>query len=148
MVTGEPIVILLVEDDPSHAEIVKRNLESSRIGNRIIHIQDGQAALDYFFRETETRDPADHPWPHLILLDLRLPKVDGLDVLEKLRTHPETSGIPVVILTTSDAESDIARAYKYNANSYLVKPIDFSKFVDLLKTFDFYWLIWNQFPKR
>jgi DNA-binding response OmpR family regulator len=148
MISGEPIVILLVEDDPSHAEIVRRNLESSRIGNRIIHIQDGQAALDYFFRDRETRDPSDFPWPHLILLDLRLPKVDGLDVLEKLRTNPETSGIPVVILTTSDAESDIARAYKYNANSYLVKPIDFSRFVDLLKTFDFYWLIWNQFPKR
>ena len=148
ILNGDPITILLVEDDPAHAEIVRRNLKSSRIANNLIHLEDGQAALDYFF-DRDTRRISEHiTWPHLILLDLRLPKVDGLEVLEELRNNEMTSRIPVVVLTTSSAEIDIAKAYKYHANSYLVKPVDFSKFVELMETFDYYWLIWNQFPKK
>lgn len=146
MLKGEPIIILLVEDDPAHAEIVRRNLEVSRVANRIVHVFDGQAALDYFFSD-ETGKP--HPIierPHLILLDLRLPKVDGLEVLRKLKENSDTRNIPVVVLTTSLAEVDLAKAYEFHANSYLVKPVDFSKFIELMEAFGYYWFVWNQFP--
>ena len=143
---GEALVILYVEDDMAHAEISKRNFEKSRILNKIIHVTDGQQALDYIFRQGEYANPENSPRPHLILLDLRLPKVDGLEVLEIVRSNDEFKTIPVVILTTSNAESDIARAYDNSVNSYLVKPLDFTKFSDLLDTFGFYWLAWNKYP--
>jgi len=128
--TGEPITILLVEDDLAHAEIVKRNLESSRIANKLVHVRDGQEALEYLQRDTEQDVHRDRPG--LILLDLRLPKVDGLEVLKAVKHDPELSTIPVVVLTTSATEADVARAYEYRANSYLVKPVDFPKFVELM----------------
>lgn len=143
---GEPIAILLVEDDPAHAEIVRRNFEDSRLANRLIHVEDGQAALDYLSRQGEFSDPARSPRPGLILLDLRLPKVDGLEVLQTIKSNPNLSRIPVVILTTSAAESDKTRAYDNHANSFLVKPVDFSQFVALMETLGYYWLAWNQYP--
>lgn len=144
---GEPITILLVEDDPAHAEIVRRNLESSRIGNRLVHVSDGQAALDYLYCRGTFSDPLLAPKPGLILLDLRLPKVDGLEVLKTVKADDALNQIPVVILTTSSAESDVARAYDCHANSYLVKPVDFTQFVELMEVLGYYWLVWNQFPK-
>lgn len=144
---GEPITILLVEDDPAHAEIVRRNLESSRIGNRLVHVSDGQAALDYLYCRGTFSDPLLAPRPGLILLDLRLPKVDGLEVLKTVKADDALNQIPVVILTTSSAESDVARAYDCHANSYLVKPVDFTQFVELMEVLGYYWLVWNQFPK-
>jgi CheY-like chemotaxis protein len=146
MIKGEPIIILLVEDDPAHAEIVRRNLEQSRVANKIIHVSDGQDALDYFFDSTAGQTRCVVERPHLILLDLRLPKVDGLEVLQQLKTNSDTRNIPVVVLTTSQAEIDLAKAYEYHANSYLVKPVDFSKFMELMEAFGYYWFVWNQFP--
>jgi CheY-like chemotaxis protein len=143
---GEPIVILMVEDDPAHAEIVRRNFERSRIANRLVHVSDGQAALDYLFRRDAFSDPLQAPRPGLILLDLRLPKVDGLEVLKTIKGDADLSQIPVVILTTSAAESDVARAYDSHANSYLVKPVDFGQFVELMEVLGYYWLVWNQNP--
>jgi CheY-like chemotaxis protein len=143
---GEPIVILLVEDDPAHAEIVKRNFEGFRLANRLMHVTDGQAALDYLYRREEFRDPNQSPRPGLILLDLRLPKVDGLEVLKTIKSDPDLSSIPVVILTTSAAEADVVRAYDNHANSYLVKPVDFRQFVSLMDALGYYWLAWNEFP--
>jgi len=143
---GEPLIILYVEDDFAHAEIAKRNLQNNRILNTIIHVDDGQKALDYLFHQGEYENIEASPRPHIILLDLRLPKVDGLEVLEKVRTNDDLKTIPVVILTTSGAESDVEKAYKFNVNSYLVKPLDFDKFSELLQTFGFYWLAWNQYP--
>lgn len=143
---GKPIDILLVEDDPAHAEIVRRNLETSRIANRLWHVADGQMALDYLYRRGEFSDPATSPRPGLVLLDLRLPKVDGLEVLRIVKTDPDLTRIPVVVLTTSSAEADMARAYDSHANSYLVKPVDFSRFVDLMESLGYYWLVWNQSP--
>lgn len=143
---GEPIIILLVEDDPAHAEIVRRNLESSRIANQLRHVTDGQMALDYLYRRAEFSDPATSPRPGIILLDLRLPKVDGLEVLQTIKADTELARIPVVVLTTSAAEADMARAYDCHANSYLVKPVDFSRFVDLMDSVGYYWLVWNQQP--
>jgi CheY-like chemotaxis protein len=145
METGEPLIILFIEDDPAHADITMRNFEKNRMMNRVIHLWDGQQALDYLFRQGAYTDPESSPVPHLILLDLRLPKVDGLEVLEKIRTVDCLRHIPAVILTTSEAEVDISRAYDLNVNSYLVKPIDFDKFSKLIETFGFYWMVWNKY---
>ena len=142
---GEPITILLVEDDLAHAEIVRRNFEKSRIANRLIHVSDGQAALDYLYGREAFSDPLQAPRPGLVLLDLRLPKIDGLEVLRTIKADTVLSQIPVVILTTSAAESDVARAYDSHAN--LVKPVDFSQFVELMEVLGYYWLVWNQHPK-
>ena len=147
MIEGEPINILLVEDDDAHAEIVKRNFEASHVANKLIRVADGQAALDYLYRQNEFSDPAKSPQPGIILLDLRLPKVDGLEVLKLIKEDPDLARIPVVILTTSKAEIDMVKAYDAHANSFLVKPVDFAQFSILMETFGFYWLVWNQRPK-
>ena len=144
--SGEPITILLVEDNIDHAELVIRGLETNRVCNRIIHVEDGESALDYMFQRGRFSAPGAAPRPHLVLLDLRLPRVDGLEVLKTLKSDDETKRVPVVILTTSDAESDMARAYRCQANSYLVKPVDLRNFTALMETFGYYWLAWNKFP--
>lgn len=143
---GEPIVILLVEDDLAHAEIVSRNFEDFRLANRLLHVADGQAALDYLYRREEFSNPALSPRPGLILLDLRLPKIDGLEVLKIIKSDPNLAAIPVVILTTSSSEKDLVKAYDNHANSYLVKPVDLPQFLDLMKTLGCYWLAWNEYP--
>jgi len=147
MVKGEPITILLVEDDMAHAEIVHRNLEDFRVANKIVHVTDGQAALDYLFQRNGFADTAAHPRPSLILLDLRLPKVDGIEVLRSIKSDEKLRLIPVVVLTTSEAEADMVNAYGFGAGSYLVKPVDFDKFNQLLETFGYYWLAWNRYPE-
>jgi len=146
MVQGEPIIILLVEDDPAHAEIVRRNLREFRVANRIVHVEDGQAALDYLFHQGAYAGAQPSPRPNLILLDLRLPKVDGLEVLRQIKADDDLKRIPTVVLTTSDAESDMVNAYTHGAGSYLVKPVNFDKFAGLMEAFGFYWLAWNRFP--
>jgi CheY-like chemotaxis protein len=143
---GRPVTILLVEDDPAHAEIVRRNLEDCRVANRVIHVTDGQAALDYLFRMGGQAQADAPPRPDVVLLDLRLPKVDGLDVLRAMKGDPELRRIPVVVLTTSAAEQDILRAYDNQASSYLVKPVDFEKLRQMMATFGYYWLAWNEYP--
>lgn len=145
---GEPIVILLVEDDEAHAEIVRRSFSDYRLANTLIQVSDGQAALDYLNRQNGFSDPASSPRPGIILLDLRLPKVDGLEVLKSIKTNPEFLQIPVVILTTSSAEMDKVKAYAAHANSYLVKPVDFTQFTELMTAFGYYWVAWNQYPKQ
>lgn len=144
--TVRPIVILLAEDDPAHAEIVRRNMEKSRIANRLEHVADGQIALDYLYRRGEFSDPARAPRPGLILLDLRMPRIDGLEVLKTIKSDPDLARIPVVVLTTSSAEADMAKAYDHHANSYLVKPVDFSMFVSLMEVLGYYWLVCNKTP--
>jgi CheY-like chemotaxis protein len=143
----DAVVILLVEDNPAHAELIRRNFETLRIANRLYHVTDGEAALAYLFRQGSYADPEQSPRPHLILLDLRLPRIDGLEVLKKIKTSEELRPIPVVILTTSEAEQDVARAYQHYANSYLVKPIDFARFTELMEELGFYWLAWNYDPQ-
>lgn len=143
---GEAVVILLVEDDPAHAEIVVRNLEGFRVANRLIHVDDGQKALDFLYCRGDFAGPEPAPRPGLILLDLRLPKVDGLEVLETIKGDPELCQIPVVVLTTSAAETDMIRAYQNHANSYLVKPVNFPEFVEMMKAIGYYWLAWNEYP--
>jgi len=146
--SGEPVIILLVEDDPAHAEIVRRNFVNFRMANRpvqLVHVADGQEALDYLFSRGKFHNPGQSPRPNLILLDLRLPKVDGLEVLKIVKADADLASIPVVVLTTSSAEADVAKAYESHANSYLVKPMDFSQFNKLMDVLGFYWLVWNQY---
>ena len=143
---GEPLTILLVEDNPDHAELVMRNMEDFQVANTIIHVEDGEAALDYLHARGRYADLQQFPTPHLMLLDLRLPKVDGLEVLKEVKTTPRLKAMPVVILTTSDAERDMAQAYEHHANSYVTKPVNFTEFSRLLRDLGFYWLAWNKRP--
>lgn len=145
-IKGKPVAVLLVEDNMAHAELVTRSFEEHRIANRIYHVTDGEEALDYLFRRGDYADPVLSPRPHVILLDLRLPKIDGLEVLKEIKSTQELHKIPTVIFTTSNIEVDVARAYAYHANSYLVKPIDYEKFHRLLNELGFYWLAWNHYP--
>ena len=145
-VNGDPFTILLVEDNPAHAELVIRSFEDHRVANTIVHLTDGEAALEYLFQRGSYANEHESPRPHVILLDLRLPRVDGLDVLKAIKSTDDLRSIPVVILTTSEAERDAARAYEQHANSFVVKPLDFARFTDLMKELGFYWLGWNYFP--
>ena len=147
MVPGSAVEILLVEDNEAHAKIVQRGLKNHRIANRLHHVADGKAALDYVFRRGEYSDPATSPRPHVILLDLRLPKVDGLEVLKAIKESEETRRIPVVVLTTSEAEQDVVTAYDNHANAYLTKPVDFEKFAKQMNDLGFFWLCWNVNPE-
>jgi len=146
-VHGDPLTILLVEDNLPHAELVKRGLETHEIANKIYHVSDGEAALAYLWRQGVYADPAMSPRPHVVLLDLRLPKVSGLDVLREIKTSNDLRTIPVVILTTSTAEQDVISAYAQHANSYLVKPVGFAAFARLMHDLGLYWLLRNHYPR-
>jgi CheY-like chemotaxis protein len=143
---GEPLHILLVEDNEDHAELVIRGMRDQQVANKIHHVVDGEQALDYLFMRGAYVDPQKNPRPNVILLDLRLPRIDGLEVLKIIKTTPSLLRIPVVILTSSDAENDIAKSYEYHANSYVIKPLDFQTFTKLMKDLGFYWLGWNAKP--
>ncbi|NLP01454.1 MAG: response regulator [Fibrobacter sp.] len=142
----EESVILLVEDNESHAILAIRGLSQYHKKPRIVHVSDGESALDYLLGRGEYSRPRSNPRPRLVLLDLRLPKIDGLDVLKEMKSSEDLRVIPVVILTSSMAEPDIVRSYYYNANSYLVKPLDFEEFRKEMLCVANYWLNWNINP--
>jgi two-component system response regulator len=146
MPTEQNNTILLVEDNPAHAEIVIRSFQDHHITNRIVHVLDGEAALDYLLHRGQFTEAANNPRPRMILLDLRLPKISGLQLLHEIKAHESLFSIPVVILTTSEAEQDLALAYAAHVNSYLVKPVDFAKFSQLIDDLGLYWLDWNRQP--
>ncbi len=143
---SKPLHVLLVEDNPNHAELVGFALDDQQVVNAVHHVSDGQEAIDYLFQRGDYAEPDKSPRPHLILLDLRLPKVDGMEVLKEIKTShdQELRRIPIVVLTSSDAEKDTAAAYDYQANSYVVKPVDFAKFQRLISDLIYYWLVWNR----
>ena len=147
-VSGQSLLILLVEDNPAHAELVKRSFQEHPVDYQIIHLPDGEEALEYLFQRGDYADKRKHPRPHIILLDLRLPCLDGLDVLRQIKTADEEAlrQIPVVILTTSEAEQDLAQAYDRRANSYVIKPLDFEGFTALMDILGSYWRQWNYYP--
>lgn len=136
--------VLLVEDNSAHAELVTRWLEDHKFAGEVFRVSDGEAALDYVFRRGQFSDSKTSPRPRLILLDLRIPKIDGLEVLRQIKASTELANIPVIILTTSAAEGDLAKAYEHHVNSYVVKPMDYDKFEDLMDNIGYYWLSLNQ----
>ena len=144
MRSDEELIILLVEDNAAHAEIIRRSFEDQDVPSRIYHVTDGEAALDYLFRRKDYADEAASPRPHVVLLDLRLPKVDGLDVLKVIKSTNLLRTIPVIVLTSSEAEGDVAGAYDNHANSYLVKPANYENFVELMGQIGLYWSRWNR----
>ncbi len=143
---AEESVILLVEDNESHAVLTTRGLSQLEQKIKIVHVTDGESAIDYLLGRGKYSIPGSNPRPRLVLLDLRLPKIDGLDVLKEVKSSEDLRAIPVVILTSSMAEPDIVRSYYYNANSYLVKPIDFDEFRREMSCVADYWLNWNINP--
>jgi CheY-like chemotaxis protein len=141
------INILLVEDNPDDVELTIMALQKNNIVNPVKVVRDGQEALDYLFRKGKYAE-FDHPLPNLIFLDLKLPKVDGIEVLHKIKADRKLKLIPVVVLTSSKEESDVLRSYDLGVNSYIRKPVDFDQFVDTVKQIGFYWLLINeQAPK-
>lgn len=135
--------ILLVEDNPNDRLLMERAFNKSKLGNSLVTVRDGQEALDYLFG---TADSGPQPLPVLVLLDLKLPKVDGLEVLERIRSHARTEMLPVVILTSSREQDDLVNSYKLHVNSYVRKPVDFNEFVDTVQKLGLYWLILNESP--
>ncbi|HWI19346.1 MAG TPA: response regulator [Vicinamibacterales bacterium] len=141
-----PRTILLVEDNPDDEELTLRALARNNIGNQVVVVRDGQEAVDWLEGKGAhaSRDP--HDVPALVLLDLKLPKIDGLEVLRRLRSNPQTAIVPVVILTSSKEDRDRANGYLGGANSYVQKPVDFSSFVDAVRQLGMYWLMLNEPP--
>ena len=144
---NEPLLVMLVEDNPDHAELVVRSFDNHPIANQIMLMSDGEAALDYLLRRGKYADPSQSPRPHMILLDLRLPRVDGLEVLKAIKESTALRPIPVIVLTTSDADNDVMQAYLHYANSYVVKPVGYDQLVKLMKDLGSFWLGWNIAPR-
>lgn len=140
------IEILLVEDNPNDAELTIRALKKSNLANNIVHVIDGEEALNFIFCREQYSNRNNPCLPKVILLDLKLPKVDGLEVLKELKSNELTKTIPVVMLTSSKEERDIIESYKLGVNSYIAKPVDFDQFVEAIKNLGLYWLLLNQSP--
>lgn len=137
----DPAPILLVEDNPADVELALRAFRRRKLANPITVVRDGEEALDYMHRRGAFADGA--PVPGVVLLDLRIPKVDGLEVLRELKQHPVYRHVPVVVLTTSGEHRDVKRSYEMGAASYIVKPVEFDKFQDVVERIDLYWIVTN-----
>lgn len=140
------VEILLVEDNPEDVEITVRAFKKRNLKNKIHVVEDGEEALDYIFATGAYHERDINHRPKVILLDLKLPKVDGLEVLRRIRADERTKQIPVVVLTSSQEERDIVESYKLGVNSYIVKPVDFVKFLETVSELGFYWLLLNKSP--
>jgi CheY-like chemotaxis protein len=139
-------IILLVEDNPSDVGLTRRAFEKHRIFNELVVVEDGQEALDYLFGRGVYAGRDIKVLPTVVLLDLKLPKVNGLEVLKIIRNHDLTRRLPVVILTSSREEEDVAMSYDLGANSYIRKPVDFQQFAEAVRTLNLYWLVLNEPP--
>lgn len=135
------VEILLVEDNPDDAGLTIRALKKYNLANHLLHLQDGEEALNFIFSPNLTSIPK------IILLDLKMPKVDGIEVLRKIKSDEQKKIIPVVVLTSSKEERDIVESYKLGVNAYIVKPVDFDKFVKAISEIGFFWLLLNQPPR-
>jgi two-component system, response regulator len=141
------VEILLVEDNPQDLELAQRALRNAKLSNRIHVARDGAEALEFIFCEGPFAGRVIDDFPKVILLDLKLPKVDGLEVLRRLKADPRTQAIPVVMLTSSKEQNDVVESYRLGVNSYIVKPVNFERFADAVQQLGMYWLLLNQPPK-
>jgi two-component system response regulator len=144
---NEKIEILLVEDNPHDAEMTIRSLRKVNLANRLIHLKDGAEALDFIFARGQFANREVENRPKVILLDIKMPKVDGIEVLRQIKANDTTKMIPVVIMTSSKEEQDIIASYNMGVNSYVVKPVDFEGFAKAVSELGFYWLMTNQVPE-
>jgi CheY-like chemotaxis protein len=142
----EPIDIVLVEDNPDDASLAIRALRKNGINNSLIHLKDGEEAIDFIFCRGNYSHRSFDELPKLILLDLKMPKVDGFEVLKQVKSDARTSRIPVVLLTSSNQERDVLKSYELGGNSYIVKPVEFELFVKTVAGMGLYWLMMNQLP--
>jgi two-component system, response regulator len=140
------VEILLVEDSPEDRELTLRALRTRNLVNRLHCVADGEEALEFLFATGRYRDRAGEPAPRLVCLDLKLPRVDGLEVLRRLRAEARTRTVPVVVLTSSREERDLVESYRLGVNSYVVKPVEFEPFVQAVSELGLYWLLLNQPP--
>jgi len=143
----QDVEILLVEDNPNDAELAIRALKKNKLANKVVQVGDGEEALDFLFGRGKFSDRQIENGPKVIILDLKLPKINGLEVLQEVKSHPILKKIPVVVLTSSSEESDLIESYNLGANSYIVKPVDFDKFTVAVRDLGFYWLLLNEPPK-
>lgn len=141
-------MILLVEDNPDDEALTIRALKKNNIGNALVVVRDGAEALDFLFCQGAYLDRDPQEKPQVILLDLKLPKVDGLEVLRRIRSNDNTRTLPVVILTSSREEQDLIQSYSLGANSYVRKPVDFTQFIEAVLNLGLYWLVLNEAPPR
>jgi len=142
--TDEKVEILLVEDNPHDAEMTIRSLRRANLVNKLIHVKDGAEALDFIFARGAYVERQIANKPKVILLDIKMPKVDGIEVLKQIKSNDTTKTIPVVIMTSSKEEQDVITSYQLGVNSYVVKPVDFEGFAKAVAELGFYWLITNQ----
>lgn len=144
----EDKMILLVEDNADDEALTLRALKKNNIGNTVVVVRDGAEALDFLFCTGAYADRDSHEKPQVVLLDLKLPKVDGMEVLRRIRAEPSTRTLPVVILTSSKEEQDVFNSYLMGVNSYVRKPVDFIQFVEAIRQLGLYWLVLNEAPPR
>jgi CheY-like chemotaxis protein len=142
-----PVEILLVEDNQNDAELAMHALKKHKLANRIEVVRDGAEALDFIFARGAYGHRDINQTPRVVLLDLKLPKVDGLEVLRQIKSDPRTRKIPVVVLTSSREERDVMESYNLGVNSYILKPVDFQQFTEAVRTIGLYWLLLNEPPK-
>ncbi len=147
MVGLNEVEILLVEDNKNDAELALRSLKKHNLANKILWVKDGAEALDFLFHTGAYANRTSNNIPKVVLLDLKLPKVDGLEVLRKIKADERTKIIPVVVLTSSQEEQDRVNSYKLGVNSYIVKPVEFEKFVSAIEKLGLYWLLLNKPPQ-
>lgn len=140
------VEILLIEDNPAEAELAIRSLKKNNLANHLVHIDDGAEALDFIFSKGKYESKTRSVQPKIILLDLKLPKVDGLEILRQIKSNDVTKIIPVVVLTSSNQEKDIIESYRLGVNSYIVKPVNFETFAKAIKELGLYWLVLNKDP--
>lgn len=145
---NKSVDILLVEDSKNDAELAIRALKKSNLANNLFHVKDGEEAIDFIFATGKYADTRDVRYPpKVVLLDIQLPKINGIEVLERLKSDDRTKHVPVVMLTSSKEDPDIKKCYGLGANSYIVKPVNFEGFAEAIKNLGFYWLLLNQLPQ-